>query len=610
MVAAISDEKTIQILQDYYDDSNDSEKRQERVKLSIANNNAFNGRFDFSNKVDGQSTESLPKVTTAVESLAAYIRRGLTSMGDWYRIEMREDDVLTEADVSAILWEMMHRMPDVSGGDKNIEQALSDGAKCGALDSLVVFKIHGTTKKARVPPGLVGINAPEIWWLSIDVVPFEDYFPDPTGRKLYEIHQKKVDLYMVQKMAKAGVYDKGAVGMIQMRGGASEGADQESEKDELDRDDSKTNTKNTTRAHVVVREFYGTMVDDDGKLLGENMRATTANENIVVQSPREIQEWCGSPFATGPLTRVPHTVWHRAPMDHASDLNQAINELYNLIFDAGISAVHGVKEARIDWLEDPDSISGGIAPQQTIAINSTAPAGASAITVTKTGMIPAEVLALLSLAEKEFLEAAMTNEIRVGSLPEKQVLATEIITSESSNAVLLDAVLGEYEHVISSALTKAWQLIVQNMPDISSSLMLRAVGENKAIRLARMSDEDRFRRYVADTKVIVSGLSGLRARAEDLRKLVAVLATAREDPLLLQEYGRRISANKLFERLFSMAGLDIRDVERTKEELEAIKMASGEAQVASGNALGPEAMMGQGPQLGQQLGPQIGGNGA
>ncbi|MGI0023592.1 MAG: hypothetical protein ACREA4_00430, partial [Nitrososphaera sp.] len=261
------------------------------------------------------------------------------------------------------------------------------------------------------------------------------------------------------------------------------------------------------------------------------------------------------------------SVWHRAVMDYVSDLNQSLNELYNLIFDAGVSSVHGVKEIRLSWLEDPGSVAGGISPQQTIAINESAPSGASAITVPRTGSLPGEVMGLFQAVEREILEAAMTNEMKIGSLPEKKVLATEIISSDQQTAVLLDAVLGEYEQVLSIALTKAWQLIMQNADDLDAGTVIRAIGVERATELAGMSEKDRYDRYVADSRVIVTGLSSISQRSQELRRVIATIATVRSDPILAAEYQSKIDGKKLFERIFALAGVDLKDISRTEDEI-------------------------------------------
>ncbi len=564
--------KIARIISSYLNDSRDSPKRLERIERSITNNAAFNGQWDYSNKVDGQSCEGLPKVTTAVESFAAFVKLGLSKFGEWYRVEMEPDPLLTSQDVGSILKEFLRDMPDGESGTKNIEQVVSDGAKVGALDSLVIFKVHGTRRQVDTPPDLPKRKLSP-WRLSIDVTPFEDYYPDPSGRGLYQIHEKQVDLFQVKKLAKAGVYDSEQVESLSSSSSAVVVA--ESSKDALDRDDS--NLK-LSRPTVAIREFYGTLVDSDGTVIGENMYATVANDKFLIAEEKPIPFWCGSPFATGPLTRVPHTVWHRAVMDYVSDLNQSLNDLYNLIFDAGISSVHGVKEVRLDWLEDPGSIAGGIAPQQTIALNSTAPAGASAITVAATGKLPGEVLALYQAVEREILEAAMTNEMRVGSIPQKEVLATEIISSNQNTAVLLDSVVGEYEHVLSVALTKAWQLIVQNADNLEAKTVIRAIGPEKAMEFSRLSAEERYSRYVRGTSVIVTGISSIAQNARELGKLIATVATIRADPVLMQQYTTRIDGSKLFDKMFALAGVDLRDIELQAESTGQVSPEGQQAQ--------------------------------
>src|SRR6185369_3450371 len=106
------------------------------------------------------------------------------------------------------------------------------------------------------------------------------------------------------------------------------------------------------------------------------------------------------------------------------ELNVSMNEIYSLMVDGAIGSVWGIKQVRIDDLESPEQVAGGIAQGATIAVKSSFPAGAQAVEDVSTGKVPPEALKIFELANSEFMSSAMTNELRFGKLPSRGVKAT------------------------------------------------------------------------------------------------------------------------------------------------------------------------------------------
>ncbi len=210
----------------------------------------------------------------------------------------------------------------------------------------------------------------DVWRLCIDIVPTEDYFPDPTGRDLYEIHRVERDLHDVIDLAEQGIYDKSVVEQID-----ADFAKAQDEADKARRTNQETAGVPSFRKRVVIDEFWGDLLDEDGQVMQRNIVCAMANEQYLIRPPELNPFWHGeSPFVTSPLVRVPYSVWHKAIYDHASPLNFALNEMLNLILDGGISSVWGIKQLRQDWLEDPRQVANGVPQGITLSVKAEMPA--------------------------------------------------------------------------------------------------------------------------------------------------------------------------------------------------------------------------------------------
>ena len=578
--------------------------RKERMRMNQRNRDAFHGRQDWSHKQAGQSMEFLPKTASSVEQFAAFIKRGLTQFGDWFSVEMPEDSPLSSDDVRELMKSYLENMPAGYNKSTSAGIVLADGAKTALLESLMIIKVHGELVDR---PRRYGKKF-KAWRLRWDLIPTEDYYPDPTGRGLYEIHRVERDLFDVQRLADQGIYDKSEVNRLVADQTRQE---QEARNRKTERREDVATTP-TWRKRVVLDEFWGTLLNEDGSVKQANIVCTVANDRYLIRKPTENPWWHNqSPFVVSPLFRDPFTVWHRALYDQAVPLNEAMNELFNLMLDGGLAAVWGIKELRQSYLEDERQVAEGIPQGSTLLVNENAPPGQQVLTQVSTGTIPPEALAMFNIVDKEYNSASLTNEIKMGMLPSKQVKATEITEASQNQAVTLDALIADLEFSIADLLRKSWMVIMQNADDLEVAQVDSAAGRRQALMLARMSDKERYVNFGEPAGFRVHGLSSTMSRARDFQRLMAMLQIVNANPLLMQAFFKKVSQDKIITQMFKQLNLNPEGLQRDQAEIEAMAQEAQDASTMQQMGLGQgggqsSAMPGMQEEVNQETAPSAG----
>ncbi len=589
--------------------------KQSRMNRNKVNQAAYLNLQNWDHKADGQSREFVPKTAAALEQFTGFAKRALTQFGAWFTPEFGKNSaspITTEA-VRSLLDCFLKNVAVEDNVRLDFASLLTDGLKMGALESLIVFKVHGQMMKRprfTVQPGgptfttagetggdpgeFAGFTPDEPvqdeekrWWLRIDLIATEEWYPDPTGRGLYEIHRTEMDLYTIQQAAEEGIYDSEAVKQLVH---SMELPDDE-KREEWARNQDEA-TKPSFRKSIVVDEYWGHLLDEDGSVVRENIVMTRANDIFLIRPPEDNPFWHKeSPFVSIPLIRVPKSVWHRALMDSAVEINLAINELFNLILDGGLASVWGIKQVRINDLEDPSQISGGLAQGDTVAVKSTLPPGAKAIEQVTEGTVPPDAMVTLEMLNREFAAAALSNELKLGSLPPKQVLATEVVELSQSQAVTLDSIIADIEQaLISTMLRKAWLTILQNMDDIADPAIVGAMGIDAAFALSQLSPAERFSLYGPLCTFRVHGLSATLSKVRDFQKFMALVQSVSSNPLLLQAFFTRYSPDKILQHMMKTLAINPEQIQRDQEELARLPQDLAEAerlqQLAGGGGAG------------------------
>lgn len=606
-VAANDDLTILQALRAYKDES-DRAKRT-RMWKNKANNRAYMGEQDFSHKQKGQSREFLPKVPMAVEQFSGFIKKATTGYGDWFDVEVPPGP-LSNAEARRLLTCLLGNVGIKEDGNPvNFATRMADGVKVGTLGSLMIFKVHGRvaeSRRYRVERGLELVTLPDgqqgprptetlrmgtakQWRLLIDLIRPEDYYPDPSGRGLYEMHEVERDLADVRAWADAGIYDKDAVARIE--------EDFDRMEEEAERERARGQDPTTPpgfRKRVLVTEFWGTLLDSKGHVVKDNCLVTMANDRYIIRKPTDNPYWHGqSPFVAIPLIRVPFSTWHKALADHMTSLNLALNELYNLVLDSGIASVWGVRQLRSDWLEDPRAVSDGIPQGATLAVNAQCPPGQKVLEQVTTANVSQEALAVMQMTDREFTAASLSNEIRMGGMPSREVKATAVVEASQSIAVTMDGLIKDMEDGVTTILQKAWMVSLQYAEDLDADDVVGAIGARGALALARMSPAQRFAAYYG-CKFKVFGLSAVLNRVRDFQKIAALLQMVSGNPILLQTYVKRYSLDKTLDYILKTLNIDPLNLTITPEEAENLQQRMQELPMFM-DAAGVKRQGGTGP---------------
>lgn len=575
-MAEYKDSDVINCLKNYRSEA--SEAKRSRMEQNKQNFEAYHLRQDWSHKLKGQSKEFLPKVATAVEQNANIIQQGLLDIGEWFKVDSQEG---ISVDSMKIKPSTVYRLVDRQLQKDGFIKKTGDAVKLGMLGGLIIAKITG--KYVNKPKFVVekkinnGKYSKQLikrdekcWQLDIQLIRQEDYFPDPTGRGLYEIQDTWMDLHEVKAMAegKDAIYDKKIVDQLSGSFDNS-GSDQDWNKS---RETGQDVASGGHRKQVKISEIWGTLLDSEGNVAHENVMCTVANDIFVIQPPTPNPFWHQeSPFVTASLLSVPHAVWPKAIMDAATNLNLSANEIFNLLLDSGIMSVHGIKQIRTDWLEDVSQVADGVPQGTTLKVNASCPPGGKVLESVFTGSDPKEALNMMSIVNQEGSAAMFTSEIRSGGADLKNVRATSIVENSQalnnmSTGMIKNLEGDESSGFITQTLSKAWKVIAQNMTDLDSNEVKAILGEKISSELLAMGKEEIFADTVQSCKFKAFGISAVMNKMKEFTKLTAMLQTIFSNPALTEAFMKKYSIEKLLTEIMRSLDIDTFKIEAGEEE--------------------------------------------
>lgn len=568
----------------------------ERMLKNRLNFECYHLRQDYSHKIPGQSREVLPKQAMSVEQITTFIQQGLADLSDWFTVEKapgcEEDDEENDKDTMSV--EEATLLVQFGLDKTNFLTFIGDSVKLGLLQSLMIAKQHGQMHNKsvfysdikKVDNGkddyvLKKKDVP-VWEPRIDLVRAEDWYPDPKKEQgLFQVQELYMDISELYKLAEMpnSPYNLNVIkdlhgSMVEMDLQALKKARETGQ-----------NVSYATgyRKQIKLWECWGNVIDHQGKIIHEGVTWTIANERFIVKDITENPFWHGErPFITSPFIRVPHSVWHKALMDAPTLTNIAINELYNLMVDDGMNSVHGVKQIRADWLEDESQVTNGILPGITLKVNSNAPTGAKVLErVDQTSMNP-ETLNFYNVMCSEFSASALTNDLRMGVLPNKSVKATEVVeASQSITSVFTGVSKIIEEGYIVPNLNMMFKNMLQHLDLMDRKALAAIWGQQRADQILAMPKAVRFAKLVDRFVFNVYGVSRILQKQKDFKKIMALLQTISGDPILGEEFQKEYSIPKLLNEV--MISLDI--------AVDKIKLSDKEKQ--------QEAQAGQAQQQGQ-----------
>lgn len=581
-----------------------------RMAQNDLNYDYYHGRSDQNHKLQGQSREFLPKMSMAVEQVTSFLHQGLMDVGRWFSASAsrgNKQPIFTDSEVEALMEKWLE--------DAKFYTHEQDGIKAALLGSLKITKV--TTRQVPKPKYTVRRKREALGYSNelrmskdtetqpcLSLVRQKDWFPDPTGSKLYEIERIEMDYHTLVEIARANPDDYDMVEIERLGMALTSGPDYDERAKA--RETGQNQTLHESRLRVQMHEFWGTLVDPQGKVIMENCVAGVVNDLYLVRKPMKNPLWHQrSPYNATPLIRVPWSEWHKCLMDAPQQLNRAQNELFNLILDSGLGAVFGIKQVRMNYLLNPDELSAGLAPNAVVKVGPQCPPGAKAVeTVSTSNGGAQEALEASNMVSSEFNSASLTNDLRMGVLPSRSVKATEVVESSNSITGTFSSIAKAVElDGVEPVLYLIFATMMQEIKKFSVPEYQAILGEDKCQQLDRISAEKRFALTVQGHKFRVFGLTQTLNKIKDFRKVTTLLQTISGSPQLMDEFLKKYSIVKLLSVI--MKSLDIDEDQIKLDEVEEL-MGQVPEQGAPGQNANAQSPQGAGPQGMSQV-PQAAG---
>jgi len=574
-----SPENVIRISKRYLDRGELVKKR--RTRKNTENWDAYAGEQDWSHKAEFQSRETTPGFPIAVEQIVGTFERALTDNDEWGSADAPGigKPFLAPSMIWGLLVHYLQRLwtpgmrPETTYG---VQAFVGDAVKRGILEGVVVAKVFPVLVRRRehrfkkppkgLAPGvypahdLAGervepVDVDEVR-LAIDLIPWEDYFRDPSPALSYEIHRTRRQLHELRANPE---YDQGAVDKLYSRA-----ADTVSQYEKRTR--AGENYVAPDPYEVEVFEAWGDVIDDrTGERLFENHFWTWSNDTLL-RSPTPNPYWHGRrPILAAPLIRVPGSVVHKALADHAVPVWRAANELVNLVLDAAMRGTWGVGQVRPDLMESPEEIADGIPQGYTAVLKPNVPQNQKFYERVDNGESSPVSLDALNRVESYVNEALATPDTKLGQLPPRQVKATEIVSAMQSSGSLFESLAARFEDTFLEPLFElCWQLILQYADDFVQAEFVQILGPRLTLQLDGLRPRERWA-LVHHAKFKVRGLRGVASKERTFNKLMTVWQLLSTNPQFADLFGRSKDYTKLFDQTLTASGIDPESVALEEE---------------------------------------------
>ena len=566
----IEDSILLQAMQQCYERSRSA--RETRKKLNRRNWDALHGKFEFlGKKRAGQSTIVIPSLETSLEQVCAELSQQLVGFTHWFSASYQGLPPplpgLDEEHAAKILSDELDRLA-VEGGKipttYGMGRLVYDSLKIGLIESVVTWKVMMVPEDHPVysvgPDGRLVMQSESSMRLKIDLVPYDDHFPDPSPAQHYDIHEVE--------LAIADLPDMGFTGdeIEKMRHTSPGGEKQEQRR----RRQGITPGLPQPQHRVLLREYWGNLVHPQtGKMLAKDVFFLTAGGTSVIRKPTRIRDllWGGwRPFISVVLLPTPTAGEHHAFVDIARPLVEAESELTNLVIDAGFNAAFGIKEVRSWMLEDPSVIQKGITPGIDLEVAEGRGDG-DVVKRVDTGTLNQDMLTVLDRISRMRQEAFRINDLQLGRTPQRKQSATEIMQIEDAGNDLFSNIALRFEDTgIEPLLELCWQLLWQFADKSMLTRWGATVGPENAQTLAVLTPQERFSVFASTVSFKVQGYKYQLQRVKDLQKLMMLRQQAAANPALLQVITERFSPQKEYALILQSLGIDPADVERDPDE--------------------------------------------
>lgn len=567
-MSRLNEDYVLQYVNGLRDES--EQHKHNRMSLNKDNYAEYQLEHDFSHKTAGQSKEVLSKVRNATESSKAFFQQALADLDDWYRVEADHEDMLLvkPKEMQKLMNYMLQRADYFSH--------VGASTQAGLLGSVAISKVHGCmVPKPKFKTRAEGrgskykkhvvVSDDKTWELKFENIRQEEWYPDGTATKLFEIEECEVDLHIVKQYAEGdnAIYDKEVVSQLKPWGY------DETQEEKRAQETGQNISNQKMRPRVRLTEFWGTIVDNiTGDILAENVVVTIANREHVIRKPTPNPLWHQrSPYVAAALIEFMNSVWGIAMMDAGTKHSHSLTELFNLMLDSAMKSVWGLSQLRTDVLNDPSQVTDHIKWGTTFKINSSLPVGGKVIEEVVSGDIAPEALQMFNLLNQEALTSMKTNDLRMGAQSMRAVKATEVVAAENSITSEFQGIAKNFEEKkIQPELELACWTICQNWDLIDKEVFISLFGKERGEALAALEPQEVFVSTVNGMRFKVYGISITLRRQADFRKFTTLLQVVGASPVLMEAFLSKYSLEKLLGEIITSIDINKSKIENDEQQ--------------------------------------------
>src|SRR5262249_17153189 len=521
----VDDAILLMAMQQQYEKSKTA--RETRARLNRRNWDALHGKFDFlAKKRPGQSQIVIPSLETSLEQVCAELTESLVGFDNWFSASYEGDKPplpgLQADEAARILKIELERLGADSGcmpTTYGMHRLIYDSLKIGLIESEITWKVTAAPDfraTYSMQMGRMVIGTREAMRLRAAMVPFEDFYPDPSPARQYMIHEMAVPIADLPDLG----FTTEQIDQMRHATPGTEKLEQQRRRSGL------AHSMPSPQHTVLLREYWGDLIHPQtGALLARGITFTTAANTTVVKPLQRITDlfWHGlRPFIHTPLLPTPTSEQHHAFLDIAVPLIEAECELYNLIVDSGFHGSLGVKAIRSDWLVDRTVVSKGLVAGLELEVNEQCPPGESPVTKVDTGTLAPEMLEVYDRISRTRQEAFRINDLQLGKLSARKTSATEINTiDQSSDDLFSNMALRCEDTHIEPGLELFWLTLWQFADDsmvqrIGSVLKDPTHGQT----LALLTSEERFVAFASNVSFKAQGYKYQLQSAKDIQTVM------------------------------------------------------------------------------------------
>jgi hypothetical protein len=543
---------------------------------------------EMNDKEDWQSRIVLNKPFTTCVQARSLVRRGLLDKQHYFGLEST-NDYDESSKLLSEFWEKSLRYW-LSTDDAFLPDLFSDSSEMGfAVGQSMATKIGWET------------NDEGISRLTLHNFPYWHTFPDPdrkprkTWSGLYNIHEEWIDFHVLREKERQGFFTN--INLVKTGKSSKSGSGYRSEDpDEFYRGQRKAYERNPYRKSVLVQEFWGTLLDENGEMTMRNCTFTVAN-GIVIRAVRENPyrklRWPWVDFSP-----IPHVMNSHGYGIYESSLSlwKFQNNLLNLFIDNENFRINNMFEFDPTLLENPNDDE--VYPGKRFRLRKGAQ-GPVVKPVLKGDSTIQDMEFMWALSGNQWENGTFITELLKGdSGGKRDKTATEITLKLQQSIGVFDSIGKDCERGIEHIVWAAKEVLATFHDDFDRPGFRDVFGDDPVwMALANSGElepEVRMQALELDCKVRVRGISRLFRQSDEINRIKELLAVAGMTPEMLGYVKQYETIRKMGEELNQDA--------LVMDEMELKEKMMRDRQVMIQNAIGSAISGAQGMQDGQPAG--------